>query len=273
MRIITEKIDIPRLGRKGVMRVLLPDGHGGDGNDYPVLYMQDGHNLFDPQASSYGRTWRVREALEAEAAAGRPCRLIVVGVDSPHGGTWRMDEYSPWVNREIGEMRDLTGIESAGGRGQAYAEFIALDLAPAIESRFGASTSREGRFVAGSSMGGLIALYMGFSMPERFSALGAFSTATWFAKRELFAFLRARVEELGNRAPAVYADVGARETINPAKAGFPARYLEEARELFVILGPRARNRYLVDEEGDHSEDAWARRFPGFLAWLRGVAGI
>lgn len=77
-------------GRRRTVRILVPEGYDEQpSRRYPVLYMQDGHNLFDPLSATYGAHWRIGETMDAMAAAGDGRRAIIVGVDCSHErGGW-----------------------------------------------------------------------------------------------------------------------------------------------------------------------------------------
>ncbi|MBN1243485.1 MAG: alpha/beta hydrolase [Spirochaetales bacterium] len=281
MRLEIETLRIPQLGNlERTVRVLLPPGYGLEtGRRYPVLYMQDGHNLFDPATATYGTHWAIGETMDELAAAGEAGRWIVVGVDCNHGdsGMKRLDEYSPWVNAELGlELSRAAGRVAAGGEGGSYLDFLAETLKPWVDERFRTLSGPASTGIAGSSMGGLFSLYALHERPDLFSLAGAFSTAAWFAMDELVAHIESRFRP----DQAVYLDIGTLETSDPSKPEFPRRYLDDTlalRDLYHGKG-LAHERLLcvVDEGADHSERSWARRFPAFARWalerLEGAQG-
>ena len=143
---------------------------------YPVLYLQDGQNVFD-EATAYSGEWGVDETLNQLATANSKApACIVVAVDN--GGARRLDEYSPWVNPEL----------KKGGEGAAYTDFLALTLKPYIDGHYRTQPDASHTAIAGSSMGGLISLYAGLKYPQVFGRVGVFSPATWFAKDSLLRY-------------------------------------------------------------------------------------
>ena len=260
-RVITETVEIPSLGREKRLHVYLPDGAGTGNRSYPVLYMQDGHNLFDAKDSAFGSSWEVGQTLDAwERKTGENC--IVVGIDCP--SLLRFDEYSPWKNEHPESLPAVFRCGRVlGGEGEAYAAWFLGDLKKRIDSRY--PTDRETTWLAGSSMGAVISLYAGFRHAENVRKIGAFSPAAWFAEASLLEFLaRSARPEVG-----VWVDVGTAETSDPNDPSFPEQYLSGARKIRQALENRG-TRELVYREipgGIHHESAWAERFPGFVRWL------
>ena len=114
----------------------------------PCLIMHDGQNLFDDDRASFGVSWKLREAIEKH-----DLKIMVVGVSCADGLN-RLDEYSPFYNRDIVGLRDWL-TRPAGGKGNEYIDWIVNDLIVWIKSGY----SVKGEFLmAGSSMGGLISM-------------------------------------------------------------------------------------------------------------------
>lgn len=169
----------PALERSKRVLVYLPPGYGCDrARRYPVLYFNDGHDLFlrDPFAAAldpplaaeiarregwYG-SWRLDAQLDAAIAAGRLPPLVAVGIASDDGMRSRDLAPAPW-----------SGSHEA--RGPAYGGFVAGAVVAAVEARFGIATDRRCRAVAGASLGGNSALQIGLAHPERFGLVLALS--------------------------------------------------------------------------------------------------
>jgi pimeloyl-ACP methyl ester carboxylesterase len=122
---------------------------------YPVLYMHDAQNLFDPRLAFTGVDWGVDEAVVRLSGSGRIPPVIVVGAWS---GAERGAEYSPWH------------------RAGQYARFLIEELKPRIDSTFRTRRGPEHTAVMGSSMGGLLSFYLVSRHPEVFGACGCIST-------------------------------------------------------------------------------------------------
>jgi predicted alpha/beta superfamily hydrolase len=240
-------VESPELGGRRDVLVHLPPSYEGTSRRYPVLYMHDGQNLFDP-AEAFGASWRVDRTLQAAAREG--LEAIVVAV--PNAGEARLDEYSPWRDRRHG----------AGGRGAAYVEFLARTLKPRIDGELRTLPGREATGIAGSSMGGLISLWAYFRHPSIFGFAGVMSPALWFAGRSVFPFVSERPFSPGR----LYLDIGTnegREALNDVrrmKDVLARKGYQPGRELL----------YVVEMGGRHDERAWARRLRRALHFLLGV---
>lgn len=266
-RIENFNVHIQELNRDRTVRVYLP----GDYDDkkekrYAVLYMHDGHNLFFEETSAYGGIWAVQEAVRNIEKQGKD-GIIVVGIDcDPYGR--RLDEYSPWVNENLSELTPTLNLVSAGGEGDLYVEFLVKSLKPLIDEKYRTLKNKENTFIAGSSMGAFISLYAGYKYKEVFSAIGAFSTATWFKKEKLMEFIRNNFI----KGTKVYLDVGTKETSDESnKEYFNNIYVQDTKdlaELLLELGQDEEDLYIIIDEGaEHSEASWRRRFPEFLQWI------
>ena len=232
----------PSGGRRDVL-VYLPASYDKSGGSYPVLYMHDGQNLFDP-ATSFAGEWGVDTALAKAPRRGR--RAIVVGI--PNAGIDRIREYSPFTDERLG-----------GGQGDDYLDWIEQVVKPMVDGRFRTITGVEGTGIAGSSLGGLLSLYAFFRQPPAYGFAGVLSPALWFAGGEIFRFVEFAPYVRGR----VYLDVGTGEgdgTVANARA---------MRDLLLARGYR-RGRDLMwveDKGGMHNEAAWGRRLRGALPFL------
>ncbi len=238
---------MPQLGRTRRVWIYLPPGYRTSQRRYPVLYMQDGQNLFDA-ATSYAGEWGVDETLDSLRRRGDG-GTIVVGVDN--GGTRRFDEYDPWHNGRFG-----------GGEGDAYLDFLVHTLKPWIDARYRTLPDRLHTGVAGSSMGALISLYAGLEYPEVFGRIGVFSPAFWVSP-EIYGFARHSTPLPGTR---IYMVTGGSEGDQPAEV---VRGHQAMVDTLVAAGfaPGKDLVAVVRPEGTHSEGFWRREFPAAYRWL------
>lgn len=238
--------DSPGLDRE--LTIYVPPSYADSDRRYPVLYMQDGQNLFDPEASFAG-SWRVDLAMNRAAARG--LEGIVVGI--PNAGEARLGEYSPFDDPEAGP-----------GRGGDYVNYLAGVVKPLVDARLRTLPHREATGIVGSSMGGLISLFAFFARPDVFGITGALSPSLWFAGRAIFGLLDAAPYQPGK----LYLDVGRQEGDET---------LADARRLRDLLRAKGyvegeQLRYVEDRSGRHEEAAWSRRFRAALPLLLSPSG-
>jgi predicted alpha/beta superfamily hydrolase len=233
--------------------VYLPPSYAEDpSRRYPVVYMHDGQNLFDPRAAFGGVAWAVDRAMNDGAEDATVREAIVVGVENTPA---RMDEYTP--------TRDATRM--AGGRGAQYLRFLVEELKPLIDASFRTLPGREHTALAGSSLGGLITAYAGVHRAEVFGLLGIFSPSTWWDDRmilrEVMGLAARPVRPLR-----VYIDSG-----DSGPSADDRANTEQHAAAWRALGYRDGEtlRYVVEAGGQHNEAAWARRFPGAMRFLLG----
>lgn len=208
---------------------------------YPVLYMHDGQNVFDPKTSFLGYDWRADEVADSLIKAKAMEEIIIVGVNNSPD---RIAEYSD------------TPL------GRAYARFIVKELKPLIDSLYRTKPSAEHTAVMGSSMGGLISLYFLAWYPDVFSKAGCLSTAIGRAREDEFGqFVTAST----TRKPRIYLDVGELEpSLVPGNRAL-ASFLE--KEGFV---PGSDLEFFFAVGAQHNELAWASRLWRPLVFLFGL---
>jgi predicted alpha/beta superfamily hydrolase len=157
---------MPQLKRKRKIWIYLPANYATSKNRFPVLYMQDGQNLFDEFTAPFGE-WGIDEALDSlQNKTGKYC--IVVGIE--HGGDKRLVEYNPYDTKEYGK-----------GEGKRYVDFIVQTLKPFIDKKYRTKKDAANTAITGSSLGGLISSYAILKYPNVFGSAGAFSPAYWIA--------------------------------------------------------------------------------------------
>ena len=236
----------PQLRNRRDLVVYLPPSYDVDRKRrYPVLYMHDGQNLFDP-ATSYAGHWQLGTTLAQYAGQG--LEVIVVGV--PNTGIRRVDEYTP--------HRDLI---RGGGDGDRYISFLVETVKPMIDRQLRTQRGPASTVIAGSSLGGLISLYALFRSPWTFGAAGVLSPALWFADGAIFDHVR-EAQPPGGR---LHIDIG---TAEGPDALHDTRHM---RDLLIAQGfePGQSLSYYEDVDARHQERAWARRFRVVLPFLFG----
>lgn len=268
------QVTIPYTGLERLVTVYLPPGYEDGDHRYPVLYMHDNQNLFDKKRAAFGEVWEVDKAIDKAVRQGLTHGVIVVGIDNPasdneEGVVGRLDEYSPWINRELKDkLLEHRITRDVGGFGEKYGQFLVNELKPLIDKTYRTLPDRMNTGIAGSSMGGLISLYIGLEYEDVFSKVGAFSTAVWFAEKELLELIHDHAPDIPIRW---YLDIGTDETSNDEIDEFNEIYLKGSMEVYESLlqvGVKEENiRLVVDEGAIHNEVYWAKRFPSAFKWL------
>ena len=237
----------PQLENQRDIFVYLPPSYGASDRRYPVIYMHDGQNLFDPKTSFAGE-WNVDGTLDEASAEG--LEAIVVGIANV--GAQRANEYSPFDDPKHGPAK-----------GTQYLAFITDTLKPAIDAEFRTDNTRETTGIAGSSMGALISLWAFFERSDVFGFAGVMSAALWYGRRQIYDYLE-HAKFVGGR---IYVDVGTEE--GKQELNDVARLRNQLTSLGYKLGRDLL--YVVEPGAGHNEAAWARRMGKELRFLLGGA--
>ena len=229
--------------------IFLPPGYEANpGQRYPVLYLHDGQNLFDPDlAFKKGEHWRVGETATALIDAARLPPLIIVGIDNT--GPRRLHEYTPTHDRRRG-----------GGGAEAYGQMLVNELKPFVDAHYRTLPDAASTGLGGSSLGGLVSLYLGLKYPDTFTRLAVMSPSVWWDRRVILRHVRDARPKPRLR---IWVDIGTREgryhvdNAQLLKVGLIKSGWEEGDDFH----------YEEVEGGTHSEGAWARRFDRVLQFL------
>lgn len=242
IKVIHEHFEIPQLIKTRRIAALLPHDYYETETHYPVLYLQDGQNLFDIHAP-FG-SWEVDKKLAILTERGMG-NIIIISID--HAREERLSEYTPTGRTRLGS-----------GDGLKYAKFLSETLKPYIDAHFRTKPERQFTGIGGSSMGGLISIYASLLHPEVYSRLLIFSPSLWVSPGMANQFLR-QLPQFDGR---MYLYGGGREG-----SGMVPR-LEEFDKLVKKHWANSLDVNLViDPEGLHTESHWGREFPKAIAWL------
>ena len=235
-----------------VWAYLPPSYDENPGARYPVLYMHDGQNLFDPSLAFGGNEWMVDEtldaAIEGDGKTVKPIReIIVVG---PENDAQRIYEYTPTFD----------ATENGGGGGDLYLKMLVGELKPAVDGMLRTLPGRDTTGVMGSSLGGLISVYAGIKHPATYGIVGAMSPSTWWDNRVILG----DVMQMGPqpaRPELLYVDCGDPGDDSDNTKQLVADYLSlgyvEGQDFFHVYQAGAQ----------HNEVYWAQRLPAALAFL------
>ncbi len=241
------------------LRVWLPPDYDAPENlsrYYPVLYLNDGQNLFEASTAFGGVEWRVDEAADRLIREGAIPPMIVVGIDNT--GKDRIREYMP--HRSMHPM--MLRVQ-----GKYYPDFLMKEVMPFVEGQYRVATGPEQTGLGGSSLGALIALHTVIARPGDFGRLLLESPSLWASQRQLIKDSRS-VRIWPER---IFLGVGT------AEAGVAERsrsVVNDVRELAAIMRravlSEKRLRLAIQEGAGHNEGAWAERFPEALRFLYGA---
>src|ERR1044072_1324176 len=177
----------------------------------PVLYLHDGQNLFDGATSFIpGQEWRVDETAQALIHARAIEPVIIVGIYNT--GKERVEEYTPSADPKF----------KVGGRAGLYGRLIVEELKPFVDSHYRTKPDASDTGLGGSSLGGLVTLYLGLRYPAVFGKLAVISPSVWWDEHRIVR----EVESLGSKPHTrVWLDMGTDEGAN---ATSDARLLRDA---------------------------------------------
>jgi predicted alpha/beta superfamily hydrolase len=230
--------------------VYVPPGYEQESaRRYPVLYLHDGQNLFEGATAFVpGQDWHVNDTAEELITAGIIEPLIIVGVYNT--GTRRVDEYTPTRDRRQG----------AGGDAALYGRMLTEELKPFIDSKYRTLPDAANTGLGGSSLGGLVTLYLGLQHPDVYGKLAVLSPSIWWDNRVILNLVRMTEPKPRLR---IWLDIG---------TGEGGKHVRDARALrneLVRAGWVLGSDLVFAEipEARHNEAAWAARVGPFLQFL------
>lgn len=245
--------------------VWLPPGYDGDRTRYPVLYMHDGQNLFEPGRAFGGQEWRIDETLETLIAADRVRAPIVVGIwnsanralDYMPRKAVTADTFTLGLGRDVLRAADITS--------DAYLAWLTGVLKPAIDGRYRTRPGRDDTFVMGSSMGGLISAYALAEYPQVFGGAACVSTHWPAGDGVVIDWLAANLPAPGRHR--LYFDYGT-ATLDALYPPLQARMDTALR----AAGWREAADWITRrfDGAEHTEAAWAARVDIPLTFLLGT---
>lgn len=172
---MVEKFDIviTPLGLERTIHVYLPEDYYDSDEQYPVMYMFDGHNLFYDHDATYGKSWGLKEFLDTYDK-----KLIIVGIECNHEGQKRLSEYCPYQieSKYFGHLN---------GQGKILMDWVVNELKILVDQKYRTYPFRECTGIAGSSMGGLMAFYTVIYYNKYFSKAACISPSISMCMEEL----------------------------------------------------------------------------------------
>ena len=214
---------------------------------YPVLYMFDGHNIFLDEDAAFGKSWGMKKFMDETQK-----ELIIVAVECNHQGNRRLSEYAPFSYRNKAHGH----IEAAA---PVLMNWMVNTLKPYIDEHYPTLPDREHTILAGSSMGGLIALYGISACNQVFQRAACLSPSLWVCPRKVLAMI-AR----SSYAPdtVLYLDYGQLEMGNHKEN---KRILRQSVSL--LTKKKVNLAFRIIPNGNHSEASWEKQVPVFMECL------
>ncbi len=229
--------------------VYLPPGYDSEPDRrYPVLYLHDGQNLFDRSKAFGNSEWGVDDTADMLIAAGEISPLIIVGIGN--GGEHRIHEYTP--------TRD--GFRRAGGKASLHGRMLVEELKPFIDQRYRTLSDQSSTGLGGSSLGGLVSLYLGLTYPDVYGKLAVISPSVWWDNR----FIVRRIGVLYCKPPLrIWLSTGTAEGPDVTEATRRVRDVLQAKGWAI-----GEDLYYLEAEGaPHHEDAWSQLVAPMLRYL------
>lgn len=220
--------------------VWLPPSYINSHKNYPVLYMHDGQNLFNPQTSFLGYDWKVDETITQMLNKNEIEEIIVVGIYNTKD---RLEEYNYFTSK-----------------GKSYSQFITQELKPHIDENFRTKHNAGNTAVMGSSMGGLISFQLVWNLPRVFGKAGCLSNSFWVDNKAVFPMVENDSKKIKDIK--IYLDCGDCET----------ELITDNTNMYELLqetGYKENLKWHIEEGGVHSEVDWAKRLHIPLKFLFG----
>jgi len=241
-----------------MLRVWVPPRYDAPDNlarHYPVVYLNDGQNLFDRATAFAGVEWQVDETADRLIRQEVIHPLIVVGVDNTQGD--RIKEYLPFRSFHPPVLRP---------QGKRYPNFLMNEIMPFVYERYRIAPGPENTGLGGSSLGALISLYTVMERPGIFGKVLLESPSLFVSNRRILKYSR----HFRQWPAKVFLAIGTRELGREDK---DRQVVEDVRTLERSLRRAGLDdrRLLVkiDDGAGHNEGEWAKRFPEALTFLYG----
>jgi len=242
-----------------MLRVWVPPGYGAAENrsrHYPVFYLNDGQNLFDPATAYIGVDWQADEAADRLIRDGKIPPLIIVGIDNAQKD--RPKEYLPYRSFHPPVMRP---------QGKRYPEFLLNEVMPFVYQHYRIARGPENTGLGGSSLGAIISLFTVMDRLGIFGRLLLESPSLFISNRHLL-----KVSRTFRQWPEkIFVGIGTKEAGSEERDRQTAEDVRDLEHIMRRAGLKEdRLRVVIDEGATHSEQEWAKRFPEALSFLFGL---
>ncbi len=247
-----------------MLRVFMPGNYFSPQNRfrrYPVLYLQDGQNVFDKATSSTGKEWQADETIDQLVSEFKIPPMFIVGIDN--AGEQRTSEYlsDPDPHNPQFQQPSPPALE-----GRKYAEFLIKEVMPFLEKRYRIALGPANTALGGSDYGALVSLTTALYHPNVFGKLLLESPSLWVGEGKLLA----EVEKTKILPYKIYIGVGTKEAGDETSDAMIVKTVTDLEQVLRTKGMRpTRLKVMVEEGAQHNESAWAKRLPDALVFLYG----
>lgn len=248
-------VELPFLNAKRAVRIWTPDDYSND-KKYPVIYMHDGQNIFNFFDKSM-EMWNLNEMVSD---------CIIVGVD--HGGVKRIDELSPKAWTKYGKNAPYICKPC----GEEYCDFLVNTVMKFVNENYSTKQGREFTSIGGSSMGGIMSLYIALTYKEIFGKAYVFSPAFKVYSTGFFEKYLQENPIILENLPYLYIASGGTHGAERKGSGgdesIIAKYVPYIKEELIKRGyPKEKIETKILEGRVHHETTWRELFPSAYKWL------
>jgi predicted alpha/beta superfamily hydrolase len=236
-----------------MIRVYLPKNYHKAGENYPVLYMHDGQNVFDDNEAIGGISLGLEDYLDENGL-----ETIVVAIDQ--NSEERINEYCPWAHGEY--SKQILGHASPlGGKGKQYVDFIVNVLKPFIDNKYRTLTDRTA--MAGISLGGLVSTYAMCRYPQVFKNVAVLSSAFYRNQEEIEQLLQ---DSDLSSIETFYLDCGTREAKEDELIS--KEFTASNKAIYEILMAKIPNtKFEIINDAEHHYRFFRERVPEIFTFL------
>ena len=248
------KLYLPNSKKEVKIEISLPRNR--EGIIFDTLYFLDGQNAFKDSHAAFGRSIRATTHLGV-AAKELKKRIIGVAIHNAGSDHGRLNEYSPWPIK----VPDANFKKNNPKICQNFCKDFIEIIIPFIESKYNVYKEKEHRFIYGSSLAAITAIYLGYNY-DSFGTIGAFSTALFLFKDDFYKFLDKNI----SKERKVFLYVGKNEESDDV---FDKDiYLNSSIELLHYFEQHnTKSRLVISTKGIHNEECWDKAFSDFISYI------
>lgn len=253
--IIKREIEFTPTKKTRRLHIHLPESYSNGHQLYPVMYFFDGHNLFENEEATFGKSWGLKDFLDSW-----PKDIIIVGIECGHVGNERLKEYCPYTFQGKLWGGTLNGI------GNETLRWIVSELKPVIDRDYRTWPHREATGIGGSSMGGLMALYGAVCYNDWFSKAACVSSSISPCMTQLRRDIKKADIQEDTR---IYLSFGTEEAFRPHPTD-PLQSRTALQNLTVekdLQNRGVRTSLFCQVGGGHNEASWEKQIPRFMDFL------